>query len=48
MNFHPEVLTAVQRKILRWLGPPLGERHFYLGSGRERTRDRKDISHDVF
>ena len=33
MNFHPEVLTAVQRKVLRQLGPMTVQRQFYLVGG---------------
>jgi len=33
MNFHPEVLTAGQRKVLRQLGPLTVQRQFYLVGG---------------
>jgi len=33
MNFHPEVLSAVQKIVLRKLGPITMRWHFYLGGG---------------
>ncbi|NWG02167.1 MAG: nucleotidyl transferase AbiEii/AbiGii toxin family protein [Syntrophaceae bacterium] len=33
IRFHPEVLSPLQGKILRRLGPLLRQQHFYLGGG---------------
>lgn len=33
MGFHPEVLGAVQKRVLRQLGPVMTEWQFYLGGG---------------
>ncbi|MGH7965223.1 MAG: nucleotidyl transferase AbiEii/AbiGii toxin family protein [Candidatus Binatia bacterium] len=33
MNFHPEVIGTIQRRVLRQLGPLMARRGFYLGGG---------------
>jgi hypothetical protein len=33
MSFHPKVLSAVQKTVLRELGPTMMQLHFYLGGG---------------
>ncbi len=33
LSFHPEALSAVQRRVLRQLGPLMTQRQFYLGGG---------------
>ncbi len=33
LNFHPEALGAVQKRVLQQLGPLMSQGQFYLGGG---------------